>query len=418
MDKILEYKKILAERLGIENIDCLNSIVADEELKQYCKSFTEISYKPGERKDKFLVDSHDLRYLESKDFKANLHCHTKNSDGLSTVENLINNANEIVCKNGFFLTAITNHDTIDGTKEALEIISSTPEKFKNLKVVLGLEISTVGINFKNQKEPVSIHLLVYGINPFDKKLNAFLKEKSRLKLKLAIETIDKLNERLSKQLGYEFTLEEAALIHEMVAKGQDEVAHPMKKYTSGKILLNHYCPNADFTYDKPIKKFKYLFKSSEPYYKIYKKALEKYIGHELPAIPADIENYIKEAKNIYKNAHPALNNMLEPFSSFEETVEFISSLDYGFMSVAHPARTNAKKADTSLEDFYTNLFSNFIKYGNEKACFYEGCYQSYEGEMFINWLPDINKSAEKFKLIPTGGMDSHGLDVITRCPYT
>lgn len=418
MDRTYDYKKTLAEGLGIINIDCLNSVISDEELKQYCIKFTEKCYMPGERKDKLVLDTHDLRYLENGEFVANLHCHTKNSDGLSSIENILNYANNIADKNGFFLLGITNHDTIDGSKEALEILSSNPEKYKKLKVVLGLEISTVGINFKNQKEPVAVHLLVYGINPFDKKLNEYLKNKSDLKLKLAKETICKLNEELSEELGFNFNLDEAALVHEMVSKGQDEVAYPLKKYTAGKILLNYYCPDADFTYDKPIKKFKYLFKSSEPYYKIYKKALEKYLNRYLPDIPNSIVNLISKAKTIYDKSHPSLDNMLEPFSSFEDAVEFISSLDYGYMCVAHPARTNAKKADTSVENFYTDLFENFTKSGKDRACFYEGYYQSYEGETLIKRLNDINKSACKFNLIPTGGLDSHGLDVITRCPYT
>ena len=44
----------------------------------------------------------------------------------------------------------------------------------------------------------------------------------------------------------------------MILKGEDEVAHPLKKYTSGKILLDYYFPNADFSYEKPIYKFKYI----------------------------------------------------------------------------------------------------------------------------------------------------------------
>ncbi|MFR1673212.1 MAG: PHP domain-containing protein, partial [Candidatus Gastranaerophilaceae bacterium] len=245
------YREILSNNMGIKDVNEITSIISAEELKNYCINFTENSFKPGNRKDDLILDSHDFCYLENGEFKANLHCHTNHSDGLSDVKNILEQANKIADKNGFFLLAITDHDTINGTLEALKIISSNPDKYKNLKVILGLEISTVAINFKNQKQPVSVHLLVYGINPFDKKLEEFLERKRKLKLELANKTINELNNELSDKLGFKFSIEEAALIHEMVAKGQDEVSHPLKKYTSGNILCNFYCPDVDFTYDKP-----------------------------------------------------------------------------------------------------------------------------------------------------------------------
>lgn len=418
MSRIAEYKKTLAQNINITDLDKLESIISDEELKKYCESLDEKAFKPGERSNKFILDSHDFRYLESGEFKANLHAHTNNSDGLGSIQNLLDNANEIAEKNGEFIIAITDHDTIEGCKEAVKIICKSPEQYKKLKVVLGLEISTFGISFKNQMQPVSIHLLVYGINPFDTKLNEFLNNKRDLKLQLADKTINALNQELSQDLGYKFTLEEAALVHSMIKKGQDEIAHPLKKYTAAKILHAYYCPNAEFTYEKPIKKYKYMFKSPQPYYKIYKTALEKYIGKELPKIPEEIENYILKAQEIYSKSHPSIGRKVDAIADFEDTVQFISQLDYGYMSIAHPARTNASKINSSLEEFYTDLFAVFKQYGGEKACFYEGYYQSYEGEQIINWLPSIDKAAKKFNLIKTGGLDSHGLDVISRCPYT
>ena len=188
-----------------------------------------------------------------------------------SIDELLENAQKITEKNPNFLLALTDHDTIDGTKE----ITKKIEKYKNVNICLGLEISTIGINFPNQKKPCQIHLLVYGIDPFDEKLQ------------LSKDTIYRLNKALP---DYDFNIEEASKCHIMIKKGQDEVAHPLKKYTAGKILLDYYFPNADFSYDAPIKEFKYLFKtSSEPYHKIYKKALEMYIGHELPQIPEKIE---------------------------------------------------------------------------------------------------------------------------------
>lgn len=407
-----EYKKKLKN----------NKITGPEEFKQFINTLTKQNFEPGLRKNKYILDSHDFCNLKNGCYEANLHVHTNYSDGLTEVEKILNHAEQIAKYNAKyntpFMLAITDHDTLDSAKETLNILNSKPEKFKHLNLTLGLEISTVANKFHKQKNPVGVHLLVYGINPFDEKLNEFLKKKSRLKLELAKETINKLNLELFDNLGFEFTLLEAALVHEMIAKGFDEVKRPLMKYTCGKILHNFYVKDADFTYEKPIRTFKEIFKSAEPYHKLYKKALEKYIGHELAPIPQEVEEIILKAKSIYEKSHPSMDFMPEAFSSFEETVEFISKLDNGYMCIAHPARTIMRNIEASAEDFFYNMFENFKLHGGDKACFYEGYYGSYEGARTLSLIPAIDYAASKFNLIPTGGLDSHGTDVITRCPYT
>ena len=373
------------------------AIVGEKEFIERVKRLNDVSYKPGERSNPEVMDSHDLRHVESGEFCANLHIHTEYSDGVMTIPELIEKVREIPkC-----LIAVTDHDTIDGAKEAYQICPD------DVSLCLGAEISTVAINFPKQPKPLPIHILVYGINPFDKKLNEFLDTKRDLKLQLAKNTISKLNNALPM---YNFTLEEAALCHPMIAKGQDEVAHPLKKYTSGKIILNHFFPNANFSYEEPIFKFKYLFKGQEPYHITYKKALEMYTQCSLPLIPDEILERISIAREIYLNAHPSVGKMLDPFASFEETVEFVTTLDSGVMSIAHPARTKAY-----TPEFYNYLFYNFKKYGKEKAMFYEKYYQSYEGTYFKEWENVIDRAAEG--LIPTGGADSHGSNILYRSSH-
>lgn len=373
-------------------------ILSEKDFIERVKNLTEISYKAGERKKAEVLDSHDFRYVQSGDFCANLHVHTQYSDGSMTIEELV----ERTAKISNMLVAITDHDTIYGCKKAMEICP------KNIDLCLGVEISTVAINFPKQPKPLPIHLLVYGIDPHDQKLNNFLDKKRELKLQLAKDTIDRLNTELPE---YNFTLEEAALCHPMILKGQDEVAHPLKKYTCGKILLNHYFPNADFSYEKPFFKYKNLF-STDAFPICYKRALEMYAGCSLPLIPEDILAKIQTARDIYLQAHPSTGKMLEPFSSFEETVEFITTLQNGVMSIAHPARLRAY-----TPEFYTYLFNNFKKFGKNKAMFFEKYYQSYSGNYHIEWCPIINRTAENFNLLATGGLDSHGYSVTSRCPH-
>lgn len=369
-------------------------IVSEEDFINRIKNFTELSYKPGERSNPLVMDSHDLRYVNSGDFCANLHIHTHHSDGILKVSELIEKTKKIPN----MLSAVTDHDTLDGAQEAYKIAD------KDADIVLGVEISTVAIKFPKQPKPLSIHLLVYGVDPFDKELNEFLREKRQLKFELAKQTIKNLNDALPE---YNFTLEEAAKCHPMILKGQDEIAHPMKKYTSCKIIYDHFCPNADFSYEKPFFEYKYMFQGKEPFHITYKKALENYLGTSLPLMPDEIFEKIQTAREIYTSAHPKIGRMLEPFSSFEETVKFVSSLKYGVMSIAHPARTKAY-----LSEFYNYLFYNFKTNGKEKAVGYEKYYQSYEGTYYQDWKDIIDSAAAG--LIPTGGLDTHGDDIVYR----
>ena len=366
-------------------------ILGEKDFINRVKTLSEKSFKVGEREYPEVVDTNDTRYVKT-DFCSNLHIHTKYSDGIMTVPELIGEAKKF--KN--MLVAITDHDTVDGCKEALKINDPKTD------LVLGAEISTIAVNFPKQPKPLPIHLLVYCLNPFDKKLNKYLDYKRDLKLQLAKNTVQKLNESLPE---YNFSLEEASLCHPMILRGQDEVAHPLKKYTSGKILLNYYFPNADFSYEEPIYKFKYLFKGLEPYFITYKKALENYTQCSLPLIPDEIIQKIMTAKEIYTKAHPKIGKMLEPFWSFEDAVEFFA--EFGVLSIAHPARTKAY-----TPEFYNYLFYNFKKYGKEKAMFYEKYYQSYDGRYYKEWETIIDRAAEG--LIPTGGIDSHGNNILYR----
>ena len=64
--------------------------------------------------------------------KADLHIHTDISDGSLSTEEVIKNAKE----KGLTHIAITNHDTVKGLKEAVEL-----GKKYNIVVIPGVEIS-------------------------------------------------------------------------------------------------------------------------------------------------------------------------------------------------------------------------------------------------------------------------------------
>ena len=121
--------------------------------------------------------------------KADLHVHTEMSDGSFTVEEVIKLAKE----KGLTHIAITNHDTVKGLKEAIEI----GEKY-GVNVIPGIEISAY--DYKRNRK---VHLLGYGIDLEGKNIkklcDTLLKDRNEMTLNQV---------KIISDLGYDISLEE------------------------------------------------------------------------------------------------------------------------------------------------------------------------------------------------------------------
>ena len=163
----LEYKKaIIKSSLNpLYKLENLRPLIGEEELT------------------KFIIEnnSNGAIYTPSSEnrvngvFRANLHTHTTNSDGLMTVKDLLDKAQAYAkeyIKDGYMLIGITDHNTVLGAKEIIKILEKYPNRYPNLKIVAGMEIFTA---YKNSKyspaENVPIHVLAWCINPYDRFLN-------------------------------------------------------------------------------------------------------------------------------------------------------------------------------------------------------------------------------------------------------
>lgn len=449
------YRKQLAKACGLNdaNFYLLRPVIGENEFLHLTNNLEEKNFMPGKRKDLLEIDSHDDEYLKNGEFRANLHIHTVHSDGRLTTDELLDQAVQLANKNfGLnkkeppLLLAITDHDCIDGTKEILKKIIQNPIKYENIRIVLGIELSTITNKFNNLKKPLLIHTHMFCINPFDKTLNEFIDKKRTLKYNLAKETINKLNGAIApilKSFNIKLTLEEASLIHELVTKGQDEVYLPMKKYVGGKLLFENYVFKnkktlvilksnninlAELSYHIPYTKYKYLFKQGGGYTENYKIALNKFLkdlvqeknnknidfSDIINIRNEQVENAIKLALDISKQSHPSLTDMPEAFDGFEDTLSFLSQQNFGVFSIAHPGRTIVKDVDSDLLSLFENMFCSFKEYGKTKARYYEGYYQAYNGKKYLDYLTHIEQAAKKFKLVPIGGLDSHGESITCR----
>lgn len=439
----IEYKKALVSDKSNLDISRLNSIVGQDEFQKIVSELNCKSFMPGVRSDISKLDNYDDRYVKSGDFCANFHVHSLYSDGAYDVTTLLDSANSFAIKSeNKFIVAFTDHDSVEGVKKIVDVIYDNFDKYKNLKIILGLEVSTVATEFLSQSKTLDIHTLVYCINPYDSNLNDFLNIKMEKKYSLACETLELLKKSLSEILiryNIELSLGEAAKIHPLITKGQDEVSHPLKKYIYAKILYSYYVENNKniseklkqfgvdnklLSYEKPVFMYKEMF-NNDRYFYIYKDALEKYLNFvtennfkfKLSPIPQMIIDDLIVAKKICENSHPTKEHSISAFSEFSKTVEFIAQQKYGLMSIAHPARINLKNISTDNVTFFDELFSVYKSAGKAKAYGYEKFYQSYKGEKHFAVLKDIDMCAAKYNLSFTGGIDTHGKDVSRRSPW-
>ena len=128
----------------------------------------------------------------SRHESIDLHIHTTASDGTFTPEQVISHAHQLKLK----AIAITDHDTVAGSKEALR--NGIPP---SLGFLTGVEISSTPPPF--YPGPGSFHLLGYSIRLDDPKLNRTLEKLQQARKNRNPAIINRLNE-----LGISITLDE------------------------------------------------------------------------------------------------------------------------------------------------------------------------------------------------------------------
>jgi len=204
-----------------------------------------------------------------------LHCHTTESDGTFTPEQVVKKASS----KGIKHLAITDHDNINGVKAAIQA-----GKKYDVEVIPGVEISI-------QFEPGTMHICGYFIDPDNEKLRHKLNIVQEARRKRNPQIIQKLNE-----LGIEIDLDEVR-----EEAGSSQVGRP----NIAKVLLKKgYVENVQEAFDK------YLAKGAACY--VNKKRLELQ-----PAIDT-----IKNSGGVPILAHPVQLGL----GNEEEYIEIFSKL--------------------------------------------------------------------------------------------
>ena len=109
-------------------------------------------------------------------YRVNLHTHSRKSDGMMEPKDFLEMAVKYADKAKRldpdlppFTIALTDHNNVDGVKEIIAIIAKNPEKYKNLKFVVGCEFMFMDEN--SGFEFPAFEAVGLGFNPFDPELN-------------------------------------------------------------------------------------------------------------------------------------------------------------------------------------------------------------------------------------------------------
>lgn len=189
----LEFRqKILFEAgLNPKQHERIRAIAGPEEIRAIVRAFRfgPVFYQPGVRPagHETEADSHGMEYVQNFNFRANLHIHTRYSDGELSVPEMLNQAaayadrvapsltRHSAAPYAPFTVGIMDHNRVGGCIEAIHRIYEQPERYRNLRVVLGAEVTVrlynIGAFALRRKRHV--HFLMLGITPQDPILARF-----------------------------------------------------------------------------------------------------------------------------------------------------------------------------------------------------------------------------------------------------
>lgn len=451
------YIKNLAKNLGLKEGEefKLNSVIGKSQLTKLLDEYTPQDFTIGK----------NLEGAKNMTFRVNLHNHTQFSDGRLSIEEFLEQArkyadriaqNKPADNKPPFVISITDHDTMDGCKEALKILSDNPEKYKNLKVVLGSEISVSNNDANIVSRPLNFELIGYCQNPYDEKLVKILDNIHTTRQ----ENVEKFLSQIQTEFpDCKFDINEAKSFHaNLRTMRTNGVLYLAGDYAKFKLSLNEYIKRINKILPEGKEKIspeKLFTKLGENYYyrmdAFGERNISEYFqNHGLKDYlienniltkenEKDIEKIFKidlKAKEKFINDTvqkdlPTLNDRknytIDPKDIFEATTE-------GFYGFAHPAiidfsSDNISPARKKLckenkfaphENLVYEIFAWLKNIGKEKFCASEVNYQSYPEHVNYKWIDFMKTSIAdnpNLKLKYTGGIDAHKPSIFLKHKY-
>lgn len=451
--KDIEYRKTLMVHAGKKPYEAykLRSIIGPGEIKSIMKDFNESEevYSTG-------VDDKNIR---DKTIRANLHMHTLASDGFLSTEELLNKAaryaDEVAqnpkSKKEPFTVAITDHDTTESAKEAIEIIAENPLKYKNLRVILGVEFTTYNnIATDIVKRAVDTHMLVYGINPYETNFEAFIENNKNGKEKILDKMIDQANETYKDAFNTKkdfFSTDEAKEMYNPLKKKICGIFNSVESYVGTKILLDDVVLKHPTLIKKlyennlPIDTKGLMTEMKNFNYRLDKnnksrsgvEMVSEFLTHKAFMDEDEIKEILKETpkskefESFHENIKPDLEQFkrtINPKYDYMPTIknifEVLSNQESVIAGIAHPLDSTKYIKDESKKlEFLKEQYTQFKEWGQDKAVFTEVYYQSYpeklkEFQDSEDTKELLNELSDNLDLYKTGSADTHRTNIFKR----
>ena len=450
------YIKNLAKHMGIKEGEeyKLNSVMGKSQLQKLLDEFTPVDFSIGK----------DFDGARNMTFRVNLHNHTTASDGKLTVEQFLEQARKYadrIAQNTQsddkppFTIAITDHDTLDGCRDALNILAADPEKYKNLKVVLGSEISVSNCDPEIVSRPLNFELVGYCQNPYDEKLVKILDNIQQTRQKNVEQFLEKITDKFPE---FNLNIDEAKEFHaNLRTMRTNGVLYLAGDYARFKIALTEYVKRINeilpddaekLSADKLFKQFgenyyyrmdafgernipEYFQKHGLKDYLIEKGLWTEENAQDFEQIfktdLKDKEDFITQTvKESLPTLHDRKQYSINPEDIFEATTD-------GFYGFAHPAiidfaSDNISPARKKLceekmfvphENLVYEIFNSLKQIGKEKFYASEINYQSYPQNADKKWMDFMKTIADNpnLNLKYTGGIDAHKPSIFIKHKY-
>ncbi len=345
--------------------------------------------------------------INSGTFLADLHSHSLYSDGKASVKDILDKvalyadyAHEKTGKQ--FIFSLTDHDSIEGVKEAVKIISSNPQKYKNVKFIPGVEMSFAIKADKTANPFETAEVLVYGFNPSDKKIEKFLEEIQAKRKKLTIDFI----ENLKQKYGYaDFSYEEFRKIYNsgrdyFMMNNQWKVHHYAQTKNAAAGLANSKGTDKSQFYEQIM--------AQTDNNKTLSYLREKGL---VPSSYGDDNNITALCKEKFSPVQRNNGTYYAGENSFDSIVRAFGGDDNVFFALAHPYYLTERTNHVSEAVRELNTKS----YGLLKAS--ESFHQAYNSSLDRNAVEKLNKElVSDNEFLELGGCDNHLKDWLSEFP--
>jgi len=389
---ISPYTKTLAKSLS----EYLGKEIKPQQLKSVISGKEVLKILKGLKKENFVASKENI---QKGIFLADLHSHSLHSDGAGEVQTILHQVAEyadgLYQKTGKkFLFALTDHDTADGVKTALELIAQNPKKYRNINFVTGSEISFVIKSDKSTNPYETIEVLAYGINPFERKTSEFFTNIRKKREKLATEFIEKMK----KLFGYaDFSQEEFEKTFSLERKNfifnnQWKVHHYGQTKNAIAGLANSQCKDKNLLYQE-------IMSKTDKRHMALGNLRDKGL---IPQSYGDDTRITQLCKEVY-SPHIEANGKLNPAgeNTFESIIETFSGNDDMFLALAHPYYITERTSKP------TQLINELISKSKGLLKGTEEYHQAYNNVDMSSVVRINNEISSMNTLVPLGGRDNH-----------